>query len=141
TERRFVALPAGHALADRQWVDFGDLIGEPFLRLPASSGVMADFWLALDQRGGQAPVIGGEVTTTEETVEAVSSGAGVVLVAEGNVPLVARNGIIALPVPYLPPAVLVLAWRRADRRPLVDTFRACVQAAIASTPTVPQPTL
>lgn len=132
TERRFVALPAGHRLADRDEVDIDDLLEDPFLRLPARSGVLADLWLAVDQRRGRTPVIGGEVATTEETVETVSSGTGVVLVAEGNVPLIARNGIVARPVPGLPPAVLVLAWRRHDHRPLVSTFRACVEATLSA---------
>ncbi|SDM44067.1 LysR family transcriptional regulator [Allokutzneria albata] len=123
-EPRLVALPESHPLAAREEIDFVDLLGEPFLALPKDSGPARDHWLAVEARGGAPAVIGGEVASTEETVEALASGLGVCLVAEGNAVLVTRDGIVTRPVRGLGPSTLALAWRRGDDRPLLRAFRA-----------------
>jgi hypothetical protein len=84
TEPRLVALPAGHPLGARPVVEFADLLDEPFLALPASSGPLRGFWLATDARDGRPAVVGAEVASTEETVEALTAGLGVCLIAAGN---------------------------------------------------------
>ena len=57
-------------------------------------------------------------------------GQGVCLLAAGNAPLIALEGVITRPVRGLSPSQLALAWRTGDRRPLVvDYARACRQAA------------
>jgi DNA-binding transcriptional LysR family regulator len=129
TEDRLVALPAGHHLAVRATVAFADLLDEPFLALPPASGALRDFWLATDHRGGRPVVVGGEVATTEETVEALVAGRGVILLAAGNEPQLARNGVEVRPVTGLPPARMVLAWRRGDERPLLRMLRSAVASA------------
>ncbi|MCP3802841.1 LysR family transcriptional regulator [Allokutzneria sp. A3M-2-11 16] len=123
-EPRLVALPQTHPLAAREEIDFADLLDEPFLALPKASGPARDHWLAVDARGGLPAVIGGEIASTEETVEALTSGLGVCLVAEGNAVLVTRDGIVTRPVRGLSPSTLALAWRRDDDRPLLRAFRA-----------------
>jgi hypothetical protein len=61
-----------------------------------------------------------------ETYEALLDGRGIVLLASGNAPLVALDGVITRPVRGLSPSRLVLAWRAGDDRPLVhDYVRAC----------------
>jgi DNA-binding transcriptional LysR family regulator len=129
-EPRLVALAAGSALAgrlaDAAEVGFADLLDEPFLALPESAGPLRDYWLALDARGGRPPVIGTEISSTGETYEALLDGRGIVLLAAGNAPLVALDGIITRPVRGISPSQLALAWRAADTRPLVrDYARAC----------------
>ena len=53
-------------------------------------------------------------------------GRGIVLLASGNAPLVALDGVITRPVRGLSPSQLALAWRTGDGRPLVhDYVRAC----------------
>jgi DNA-binding transcriptional LysR family regulator len=86
SEPRVLALPPGHRLAGQDRIAFGDLLDEPFLALPASSAALRDHWLATDARDGRPAVIGAEVATSEETVEALLAGLGVCLVAAGNVP-------------------------------------------------------
>jgi DNA-binding transcriptional LysR family regulator len=133
-EPRVVAMADGHPLASRDAIEVADLLDEPFLALPASAGVLRDFWLATDERGGRPARIGGEVASTEETYEALADGRGVCLLAEGNARLVTLGGVTTRPVRGLSPATLALAWRRDDRRPLVlDYARACRQAARRST--------
>lgn len=130
TEPRLVALPATHPLATHLTLDITDLRNERFLALPPESGRLRDFWLAIDQQGDGPVLIGGEVASTEETVEAVASGLGVCLVAAGNVPLVARDGIVTRPVTGVPPSELVLAWRAGDERPLLQHLRTSFRQAL-----------
>ncbi len=135
TEPRLVALPHWHPLAAHDRIDFADLLDEPFLALPTSAGPLRDYWLAVDERGGRPVVIGAEVSSTEETYEALVNGDGVALLATGNVALVAHNGVVTRPVDGVRPCELALAWRHDDNRPLVRGYvQACAMAG-ASRPT------
>ncbi len=129
-EPRVVALPATHPLADRRDLDITDLLDEPFLALPASSGVTREHWLAIDSRGGATAVVGAEIASTEEAVEALIAGLGVCLLAAGNAPAVAREGITIQPITGVRPGRLALAWRRDDDRALVAELRTAVSGAI-----------
>jgi DNA-binding transcriptional LysR family regulator len=121
-ERRCVALPADHPLAREERVGFADLLREPIVALPPEAGPLRDFWLATSERGGVPAIIGATAETPDAVFEAVASGLGVVLLSEGNAPLYSRPGVTIRPVDGLSPAVLALAWRRSDRRPLVAAF-------------------
>jgi DNA-binding transcriptional LysR family regulator len=128
-EPRLVAMPLTHPLAAREVIDFSELLDEPFLALPQSAGPLRDYWLALDGRGGTPPRIGAEIASTDETYEALMDGQGICLLAAGNTPLIALEGVITRPVRGLSPSQLALAWRKGDRRPLIhDYARACRQA-------------
>jgi DNA-binding transcriptional LysR family regulator len=134
-EPRLVAMSAVGSLARRierrrpepeAAVDFADLLDEPFLALPPSAGALREYWLGNDARHGRPPVVGAEISSVGETYEALMDGRGIVLLASGNAPLVALDGVITRPVRGLSPSHLVLAWRAGDERPLVhDYVRAC----------------
>ncbi|WP_203606619.1 LysR substrate-binding domain-containing protein [Streptomyces sp. SID11385] len=129
-EPRVVAMPATHPLANREIIDFTDLLGEPFLALPHSAGPLRDYWLATDARGGRPARIGAEVASTEETYEALVAGLGVVLLAAGNTPLITLGGVVTRAVSGIAPSRFALAWRADERRPLVREYaRACALAA------------
>jgi DNA-binding transcriptional LysR family regulator len=129
TERRFVAISVRHPLADRQTIEFSEIVNESFAALPAPAGAQRDFWLAVDARAGQAPRVAAEVSAAEK-FEIVSSGAAVTLLAEGNAGIYSREGIVCIPVRGLEPARLAIAWRRSDSRPAVRDFvQACLDAA------------
>jgi DNA-binding transcriptional LysR family regulator len=146
-EPLLVAMPADGPLARRierrppglgAAVDFADLLDEPFLALPRSAAPLREYWLATDARGGKPPVVGAEISSVGETYEALLDGRGIVLLASGNAPLVALDGVITHPVRGLPPSQLALAWRTGDHRQLVrDYARACQQAL--PTRTTPAP--
>jgi DNA-binding transcriptional LysR family regulator len=120
----------GTAEVDFAEVDFADLLDEPFLALPPSAGPLRDYWLALGARGGRPPVIGAEITSTGETYEALLDGRGVVLLAAGNAPLVALDGIITRPVRGVSPSRLALAWRARDDRPLVQDYVRAYESSV-----------
>ncbi|WP_063059904.1 LysR family transcriptional regulator [Nocardia sienata] len=130
-EPRVVALPESHRLARCDVVEFPELLDEPFLALPESARTLRDYFLAIDERGGRPPVIGGEISSTEETYEAVRGGDGVVLLAAGNAPLVAHEGVVVRPVHGVSPSELALAWRRDDIRPLVRGYVEACRSALA----------
>ncbi|MGW0806545.1 LysR family transcriptional regulator [Nonomuraea sp. NPDC002799] len=121
TESRGVAMPSGHPLAALSQVPFAALRDEPFIALPAAAGPLRDFWLALDARDDE-PVVGVTANTPEEVFEAVTSGLGVVLVAEGNAALYNRPGLTYRPVIGLPPGELAIAWREGGESPQVTAF-------------------
>jgi len=129
-EPRLVALPAGHPLAVREGIALPDLLDEPFVALPATAGVLRDFWLAADDRGGRPAVIGAVVLTADAALEAVAAGLGVVLIAAGNVPLYERPGVVTRPVDGLTDATLALAWRADDRRLDVAAFVRAVEESL-----------
>ena len=135
SERRFVALSTRHPLATRTEVDFAELANEPFVALPPSAGPLRDFWLGSDGRAGESAKVVAEVSSADETFEIVSSGAAVVLLAEGNAIIYARPGITCIPVTGLEPAQLAVAWRRDDPRPATHAFvRACADAIAEQAP-------
>jgi DNA-binding transcriptional LysR family regulator len=122
SERRFVALPAGHRLVRRRSLRMTDLLDEAFVALPEAAGPLRDYWLALDRRQGRPVRIGAEAGTADETFEAVAAGQAVVLLAEGNTTVYARPGIVYRLVVDLEPCQLAVAWRRGDRRAAVREF-------------------
>ena len=99
-----------------------DLLEEPFVALPHEAGALRDHWLALEDRGGHPVRIGAEASTADQAFEAVATGHGVVLLAEGNVSVYARPGIVCRPVIGVRPSQLAIAWRRGDHRASVREF-------------------
>ncbi|GAA5167343.1 LysR family transcriptional regulator [Pseudonocardia eucalypti] len=138
-EPRLVALPSAHPLADRAELDIAELLDQPFLALPASSGVLRDYWLATEARGGREPVVGAEVASVEETVECLAAGLGVCLLASGNAPALDLDGVAVRPVTGVGPSRLVLAWRRGDNREALRRLREATASAIGSGPAEGQP--
>ncbi|WP_206444236.1 LysR family transcriptional regulator [Nocardioides turkmenicus] len=98
TEPRIVLMPRSHPCAGESQIAFDTLLEEPFLALPADAGAARDHWLAVEARGGRAPVIGAEIASTDETREALLAGLGICLVAAGNVPLFRHDDLVAIPV-------------------------------------------
>jgi len=121
TERRWVALPAGHRLAPRPTVTLAELEREPFIALPAAAGPLRGFWLAADERTVEPRVVA-EAATAEETFEAVAAGLGVALLAAGNAEIYRRDDVICRPVTDISPSELAVVWRRDDSRRAVRVF-------------------
>jgi DNA-binding transcriptional LysR family regulator len=121
-EARYVALSDGHALADREELEFAELLGERFVALPREAGEPRGFWLGADHPGGRPRQRIIEVSSADETFEIVSSGGAIALLAAGNATLYSRPGVRCIPVTDLAPARLAIAWREADRRGVVADF-------------------
>ncbi len=118
TERQHLAVASDHPIAGRAQVEFSEIVGEPLVALPESAGPMRAFWLAEAQRRHPAP-IAAEADNAEAALEAVASGIGSALIAEGNAQLYRRDDVATVPVIDLPDASLAIYWRTDDERPMV----------------------
>ncbi|HWN33961.1 MAG TPA: LysR family transcriptional regulator, partial [Pseudonocardia sp.] len=140
-EQRWVALPAGHRLAEAGPVVDGS--DGPVAYGPVAGGSSAggssagaggpaipfaelvdESFIALPASAGALrefwlatdhrhtpPRIAAEVATADETFEAVASGLGVVLLSAGNVSIYQRTDVVCRPVSGLSPSQLAVAWR------------------------------
>ena len=70
-------------------------------------------------------MIGAEISSTHETLEALVAGLGVCLIAGGNADLFGNEAVAIRPVTGVTPSELVLAWRHDDHRHML---RALVEA-------------
>jgi DNA-binding transcriptional LysR family regulator len=132
-EPRWVALPDDHRLAEREVLEWAELLDEPFIALPPSAGALRDFWLAADQRSPGRPArIAAEAASAEETFELIAAGVGVVLLSAGNARIYQRPGVCCVPVNDLTPSELAVARRRDDHRDPVRDFVAAAVAASAA---------
>jgi DNA-binding transcriptional LysR family regulator len=134
TEPRYVALWRKHPLAGRPELHIGDLLDEPFVALPPNAGVLREYWLAVEERGGHPVRIGAQAASPDEVFEAVAARQGLVLLSAGNAELYARPGIVMRPVVDLSPAALAIAWRADDGRAVLRDFVATAHGAVASCP-------
>ncbi|HXV91690.1 MAG TPA: LysR family transcriptional regulator [Pseudonocardia sp.] len=132
-EDRWVALPAAHRLAARAEIAFSELLDEPFVALTGVAGALRDFWLATDARGGCPPVVAVEAEGPDEVFEAIGSGLGVALLAEGNAALYPRPGVAYRPVTGLAPAELAVVWRAGtEEDPAVAAFLDALGPGVSS---------
>lgn len=122
TEPRWVAMAADHPLAEREVVRFEELLDEPFIAVPKSTGIWRDYWLAMNERAGHPVVIGAEVRSSDEWMEALANGFGVTFTAASTARFYHRPGVVCRPVDRISPTEVAVAWRRSDQRPVVREF-------------------
>lgn len=127
TEERCVIMSVNHPLATQEVVRFSQLLDEPFVALPASTGVWRDYWLAIDHRDGRPPVIGTEVKTSDEWMEAVANNFGICLTGTSTARFYPRPDIVCRPIDKITPTSVAVAWRRDDKRSVVADFVRCCE--------------
>ena len=133
-----VAMPEHHPLASRRTVEFADLVDEPFLALPESAGPLRDHWLGVALRHGEPPTIGAEISSVDETYEALVGGQGICLLASGNAPSLTRGGVVTRAVSGVPPCRLAIAWRNDESHPLARAYIECAgQVAVSAATSTP----
>lgn len=133
TEDRWVLMAAAHPLARQDVVRFEQLLDEPFVAVPAETGVWRDFWLALDHRDGHPVVIGAEVNSTDEWMEAIANNFGLCLTGASTARFYPRPGVVCRPIDKITPTEVAVAWRASDTRQVVADFvTACAETAAAS---------
>lgn len=112
-----VVLRATDPLASLERVRMDDLRDRRWFRVPDTADPLwRNYWA-----GGREPVGEGDtiVRTVRECIQAVlwSNAIGLAPLTISRVP-----GIVVVPVDGVAPSPLVVAWRRRDRRPLVQGF-------------------
>ncbi|WP_329208526.1 LysR family transcriptional regulator [Streptomyces sp. NBC_00683] len=128
TEARWVALPAGHPLADRERIAFRDLWDEPFVAAPPGPGRWRDYWLATEERRGHPVRIGAVTEQPDDWLGAIANGYGIALAPASAARFYARPGVTYRPVTGVSPSQVGVAWAPPDDAdPVVRDFvRCCV---------------
>jgi DNA-binding transcriptional LysR family regulator len=119
---RVVALPAVHPLSRRASIRFADLREEAFITNPTAKGRQPARWLAEQQRHGLPGRVGGEASSLQELLALVAAGRGVSLVPAAVATSHTRPDIAYVAVVDAEAAVISVAWRRADKRPILHAL-------------------
>jgi DNA-binding transcriptional LysR family regulator len=119
---RLVALPASHPLSKRSAICFADLREEAFITNPTSRGRQPARWLAEQQRHGLPGRISAQASSLQELLTLVAAGRGVSLVPATVATSHTRPDIAYVPVVDAEAAVISVAWRRADKRPILHAL-------------------
>ena len=127
SEPRMFVLPAGHPLTARAELTLSDVAGLPFVTADlATDGceprAWQDAWLMRPRPGGDVPIIGATARTVDDWCEHVAAGHGIGLCPASAARFHARPGVCFVPSAGLPPAVMCVAWRTGDTRPVVRHF-------------------
>ena len=121
TEPRVMLLPASHPAAGEE-ARIGDFLDEPFMALVPGVPEIRDYWLAVDERDGVQPRVGGGASTVADVVHQIRY--------QGLVTTAARSLGAAFSVPGtamamltdLEPCTMALAVRLGDERMAVQDF-------------------
>ena len=131
TEPRGLLVPPDHPAAALENVSIRDVLGEPFVAVAPHAPSTRDHWLAVEQRDGRPPVIGGEAFTMQEVVQAVGH---LGLLTTGCPSLCRFHSspeVAFVSAVDLGPEELGVAVRRDEARPLVLEFVGLVQELVA----------
>ena len=121
-EPRYVTLPSGHPLADREEVAFAEIADEPWMNLETDH-VWCAFWMCAEHRTRPAR-IGAVCTSLDELFEAARVGRALGLVPESVARSRAWPGLAFVRVADVEPSVAAIACRPGESRPAVRNFLA-----------------
>ncbi|MEU7138565.1 LysR family transcriptional regulator [Nocardia sp. NPDC046473] len=122
SEERIALLPADHPFAADTTVRPEDLAVQPFAWWTDNRDLAArEFMTLAEYRDGPA-IIGAEVATLEDLLAAVGSGQAVAVSVASVARFFPWSGVITRPLLDVAPAVLAVACRAGDTRPLVAAF-------------------
>jgi DNA-binding transcriptional LysR family regulator len=123
-EPRVVALSAGHPLARRSSLAFGDLRDESFITNPVdqADGDRPRRWLTEQRRHNLPGRVAARATGVTEILTLVAAARGVCLVPSTVARHYPRNDVAYVPVLDAESAVVSLAWRQDDGSPALTAF-------------------
>jgi DNA-binding transcriptional LysR family regulator len=110
TEYWVACLPRDHRFAGRADVHLRELLEDPIICAPESAGLWREYWMAMDDRQGRPPTIGGVASTYESEMTMVSRGLGISFTTESSARLYDRPGVAYVPITERPPSYIALAW-------------------------------
>jgi DNA-binding transcriptional LysR family regulator len=120
SEPRSVVLSAGHRLARRESVRFGELLEEPWMDADTDR-LWCSFWRGDEYRERPAP-IGATCSSFDELFEAVRSNRATGLVPASIAKVQAWPGLAFVPVADIAPSTTAICWRAEDRRAALGNF-------------------
>lgn len=122
-EPRVAALPVSHPLAARAELCFEDLREESFITNPAVEAPVPPLrWLAEQARHGLPGRVAAQAASVQEILTLVAARRGVCLVPRSVARRYPRADVAFVVVTDADPAVVSLAWTRANVRPIVGAF-------------------
>ena len=131
TEERGLLVPEGHPAAGAEGLSAVEFLDEPFVAIAPEQPATTSFWIGDELRGGERPRIGGSASTTPESLNAIAYRG---LLTTGcasairSFPLVPISSVGTVD---LSPAVLCVAVRTDDERPIVREFIDGVRVVVA----------
>ncbi|MEW2521553.1 LysR family transcriptional regulator [Actinacidiphila alni] len=129
SEPRWIALPAGHRLADRAEIAFREVWDEPFVAAVPEAGAWRDEWLAAAERDGRPVRVGAVTDLPDDWLSAIANGSGIALAPASAARFYARPGIVYRPVSGVSGSEVAVARSPADDGNAVvrDFVRCCVR--------------
>jgi len=120
-DRRLVALPTGHPLADRDGLTLAQLADEPVI-VPqvAVSEEVVRHWLAEPRPGGRPAVRGPAAHRIEDRLMLVARGRGVWFAPEPLARYFPRPGVAWVPVTDAAPSHFAVVWMPGAPQPLIS---------------------
>jgi DNA-binding transcriptional LysR family regulator len=116
-------LYTAHPLAGHASLTVADLLDQPLVHNRSPDGPFRDFWLLNGYRRPHQPArIGGEYTTPDEWLSAITAGDGISICPRSAGRYYPRPGLAFRPVVDAPASVVALAWRPDDVTPAVRAF-------------------
>lgn len=131
TEERGLLLPPDHPGAGARSLTMRDVLDEPFVAVAPRATPTRDHWLAVAQRNGREPVIGGVAHSAQEVVQAVGH---LGLLSTGWRSLLRAHPLpeaAFVPAADLPPTVIGVAVRSGEERPAILEVIDLVRAVVA----------
>lgn len=131
SEPMVIVLPSRHHLVGEKGLRWQDVADAPFVVMPHSSGHARLQGAA--SAAGFTPRTAEEVFSLSSMLVLVSAGAGIALVPQSIARRFSSEDVVYCavgpPVPTLP---VMIAWRRSDVSPLVQSFLATVRTSLGS---------
>jgi LysR family transcriptional regulator, benzoate and cis,cis-muconate-responsive activator of ben and cat genes len=116
TERRVAALPAGHALAQRDKLYCRELAGLPIPRWPGETAAEQAYWSGRDRAADVAPGPDGPlVSDPSQLIEVVALGQAVALIPQALADAYPRPEIAYRPIVDASPYTIAIAWSAGAR--------------------------
>ncbi len=137
-EERGLLVPPGHHLARRGQGSLRDVLDEPFVAVAPRAARTRDYWLAVEHRGGRAPVLGGAAHSMQEVAHAVGHLGLITTGCRSQTRSHPFPDVAFVPADDLPPNIVGVATRRGESRPavlaLVDLITEVVTELSGSAP-------
>ncbi|GGI47511.1 DNA-binding transcriptional LysR family regulator [Agromyces flavus] len=126
-ERRVVAMPVDHPLAEREAVDLAELV--PFVVAvdPRAGTTTPTLWQAV---GADVPPMT-DTADVEEWLDLIAAGDAIGVTSEATAHHYPRPGVVFVPLADAPPMEVRLAWHRTHRHPAAGRVARAIREALA----------
>lgn len=129
-EARGILLGAGHPAAGARDASIEDFLDEEFVAAGPAVASTRDYWLAIDRRGGEAPLLGGEAIVASDVAASVAHLGLISMGCPSVVRAYPLDGLAFSQTPDLEPCHLGVATRAGDTRPAVGEFVEGLRAVV-----------